>query len=69
MRWRTFVNLAIGFLLPFTITNYYRQVTNHANEKVNGVIACIENPAYAGVTPEDNAHLFAQCLTDYKGAK
>jgi hypothetical protein len=37
-------------------------------DNTDGIKACVDNPAYVGVTPEDDRQLFVQCLQDYKSA-
>jgi hypothetical protein len=42
---------------------------SHSNySSLKAVKACVYNPSYQGVTPEDSRQLFVQCLDDYKMA-
>jgi hypothetical protein len=41
---------------------------DHVRNDLTAVRACVYNPAYRGVTPEDNRQLFLQCISDYNTA-
>lgn len=56
--------IAFVLLLGRAMDNATDNAAN-AQRRSTAILACVANPAYAGVTDEDNRELFAQCVDDY----
>lgn len=65
------LTIVIGLILIFLLGPAVDDNTNQIDklqDRTDAIVACIDNPAYAGTTAEDNRQLFLQCIVDYKEA-
>lgn len=60
------IKLIVAILLFVAVIKIGDAMYNSIKSESDKVNACLFNPAYQGITPEDTRALYNQCKADYK---